>query len=63
MTRIENGPTPLYALSKEEMSRLTQGIALDLLARPLSIELDPQDGAHVRFHSVAEAERVRSYIA
>lgn len=55
MTRIENGPTPLYALSKEEMARLTQGIALDLLAHPLAIDPDAQEGTHVRFHSVAEA--------
>lgn len=50
-------------VSREELARLTQGVALDLLDRPLSIDLAPQEGARVRFHSVAEAERVRAYIA
>jgi hypothetical protein len=63
MVKIEDSPAPLYAVSREELARLTQGVALDLLDRPLSIDLAPQEGARVRFHSVAEAERVRAYIA
>lgn len=63
MEKIEDGRTPLYALTKEELARLTQGIALDLLAPPLSIDMGPGNGARVRFYSVAEAERVQGYIA
>ena len=63
MVEIEAGPTPLYSLTKDELARLTQGIALDLLVRALSIDLGPRDGARVCFHSVAEAELVKAYIA
>jgi|GEM_PF-6600372 len=54
MVKIEASPTPLYSLTKEELARLTQGIALDL---------GPREGARARFHSIAEAERVKAYIA
>ena len=63
MVKIEAGPIPLYSLAREELARLSQGIALDLLARPLSIDLGPRECARVRFHSIAEAERVKAYIA
>lgn len=63
MVKIEDGPNPLYMLSQEELGRLTQGVALDLLAQALAIELDPHGGARVRFRSAGEADKVRSYIA
>lgn len=63
MVKIEDGYAPLYALSREELARLTQGVALALLDRPLSIDLGPRDGARVRFRSVAEADHVQAYIA
>lgn len=63
MERIEDEPSPLYALTAEELARLSQGVALGLLSNPLSINAQEGTKLTVRFHSAAEAERVRAYIA
>lgn len=63
MQRIEDGVSPLYTLTGEELARLSQGVALGLLTAPLSTTPQSSTQILVRFHSASEAERVKAYIA
>ena len=63
MKQIGGEQSALYALSAEELARLTQAVALGLLPAPGAIHPEGTTGALVRFTSPAEARRAQAHIA